>query len=212
MVFLLTQCATSIVFCWQSKIKLLLVWKLLLLADTKCLLCLSFSNLLFMPEKEINSHFNFFFLNAVYETNNHWAVSMCSYWFCKFMHPSILWDPVSFVCPGGELSAGSVIQVMPTLPLGPVVLLDLGSVSNLMWNWAIHSYWLHGWDPPKQFFQYYFYFRRWPLQGKGWNLYLLLSLVKCTAINAWENIRLDSASERCQGFNTALKVLSAKIS
>lgn len=52
MVFLLTQCATSIVFCLQSKIKLLLVWKLLLVADTKCLLCLSFSNLFFMPKTE----------------------------------------------------------------------------------------------------------------------------------------------------------------
>lgn len=35
---------------------------------------------------------------------------------------------VAFVCPGGKLSAGSVIQVMPTLPLGPVAFLDLGSV------------------------------------------------------------------------------------
>lgn len=117
MVFLLTQCATSIVFCRQSKIKLLLVWKWLLLADTKCLLCLSFSNLLFMPKKEINSHFNILF-NTVYETNVHWAVSVCSYCFCGFKHPRSLWDPVSFVCPGGKLSAGSVIQVMSTLPLG----------------------------------------------------------------------------------------------
>lgn len=151
MVFLLTQCATSIVFCRQSKIKLLLVWKWLLLADTKGLLCLPFSNLLFMPKKEINSHFNILF-NTVYETNVHWAVSVCSYCFCGFKHPRSLWDPVSFVCPGGKLSAGSVIQVMSTLPLESVAHLDLGFVLNFMCNWAIHSYWLHGWDPPNQFF------------------------------------------------------------
>lgn len=105
--------------------------------------------------------------NTVYETNDHWAVSVCSYCFCGFMHPRIRWDPVSFVCPGAKLFARSVIQAMSTLPLGSATHLDLDSVLNLMWNWATHSYCLHGRDPPNQFFKYYFYSSRWPLLGKG---------------------------------------------
>lgn len=89
MVFLLTQCDTSVVFCCQSKIKLLLVWKLLLLAGAKCLLCLSFSNLFFMVKKNNRSiAILTFCLISVHETLFTIEVSKCALTaFGGFIHP-----------------------------------------------------------------------------------------------------------------------------